>query len=148
VSTPSIGRLGDHVAGVIDDIGVVAHAAHHGVRARAAVEEIGAVAPLKVIGGPITDQHVVQPIANAVDRRRSGEEQVLHIGAEAVGDAGVDGVEAAAGRFGDGVAAVIDNIGVVAHPAGQDVGARAAVQPIISRAAGDDVVEAIADAGE
>ena len=40
MSVPPSGRLGDDVAGVVDDVGVVAGAAGHRVGARTAVEGV------------------------------------------------------------------------------------------------------------
>ena len=64
-------RFGDDVAGVVDDVGVVAGAAGHCVGAGAAVDQ--------VVAG-IADKRVVQRVAGAVDVAGSGQGQVLDIG--------------------------------------------------------------------
>ena len=49
-------RFRDHVANVVDDVGIVAGTAQHGVGARAAVEDIGAVTADERVGSGGTDQ--------------------------------------------------------------------------------------------
>ena len=55
-----VGALGHHVAGVVDDVGVVAGAADHGVGAGAAVE--------RVVAG-VAGDGVGERVAGAVDVR-------------------------------------------------------------------------------
>ena len=83
------GSLGDHVAGRVDHIGVVAGAADHGVVAGAAVEH--------VVAG-VAGQRVVERVAGGVDGCRAGQRQVLDIGAERVADAALHGVGALPGQ--------------------------------------------------
>ena len=51
-------RFRDHVADVVDDVGIVAGTAQHGVGARAAVEDIGAVTADERVGSGCADQDV------------------------------------------------------------------------------------------
>ena len=74
------------VAGVVDDVGVVAVAALHQIGSGAAVEQVGAV---------IAAQDVVELVAGRVDRRRSGQEQFLDPGADGVADRAEHPVDAA-----------------------------------------------------
>ena len=53
--------FGDDVAGIVDDVGVVAGAADHGVRARAAVQD--------VVAGSCRSRHCCERVAGAIDRR-------------------------------------------------------------------------------
>src|SRR5258708_251493 len=63
----------DHIAGVVDVIGVVAGAADHGVGARAAVERVVAGKPNQRIGATIADQVIVRRIAGAAMRSATGK---------------------------------------------------------------------------
>ena len=47
------GALGDHVAGVVDDVGVVAGAAAHRVGAGAAVEHVAAALPVSTLASAL-----------------------------------------------------------------------------------------------
>ena len=64
----AVGDLVDDVAGIVDDVGVVAGAADQRVGAGAAVEDVG---------GGVAGDDVGQRVAGAVDRRRAGQRQVL-----------------------------------------------------------------------
>ena len=61
-------QLNDHIADVIDGIGVVADAPGHGIGARAAIE--GVVAR-------VTSQNIRQGVTGRVDVRRPGQRDVL-----------------------------------------------------------------------
>ena len=106
--------LGHHVAGIVDDIGVVAEAAVHRVGAAAAVEAVGA---------RIADEDVGEEIAGAVDVAAAGQGEVLDRGGEREADRALDPVGALAGELGDDVAGLVDDVDVVAVAAVHHVGA-------------------------
>ena len=88
VSVPSPACLDHHVADIVDDIGIVAGAALHRVGALAAVEDVGAALPVRMLASML-------PVA--VDRAGPGEGEVLDIGAEREADAAHDHVDAVGG---------------------------------------------------
>ena len=130
VSVPALSASVDHVAGVVDDIGVVAGAADHGVGAGAAVERVVAA---------VAGDDVGERIAGAVDVGAAGQGQVLDIGAERVGDRRLHRVGALVERLRHHVAGIVDDVGVVAGAADHRVGAGPAVKRVIARAAGDGI---------
>ena len=125
-----VGRFRDHVAGVVDDVGVVAGAA---VIVSAPAPPSRVLLPLL----PVSD--VVERVAGAVDVAAAGQRQVLDIGAERVADRRLHRVGAFAERLGHHVAGVVDDVGVVAGAAAHRVGAGAAVERVVAAVAGDDV---------
>ena len=130
-------ELVDGVAGIVDDIGVVAEAAAHEVGAEAAVEDIVA---------DVAGEGVGVVIAGAVDRGDAGEVEILDIGAEREADRAPDDVDAARRAGLDHhVADIVDDIGIAAVAAGHGVGAGAAVEHVDLAVAGQAVVEIGAD---
>src|SRR5262249_38393181 len=110
--------FGDHVAGRVDDVDVVAGAAHHRVVACAAVEEVVAgaaiegvvaVAAGERVGTGATGDDVDERVAgqHLAGRGRAGE--VLDVVAERVaGERGLDRVDALVGILDHHVARGID----------------------------------------
>ena len=131
-----IGALGHDIAGGLDHIGVVARAAGHRVHALPAVEQVVAAIP---------GQTVVQRIAEAVDIQPPGQAQVLDIAAEGKAHRGAHRVGSGVGGFDHPVARAVDDIGVVAQPAGHRVAARAPIQPVVQVVARQTVVQHVAE---
>ena len=131
------GTFGDHIGGVIDDIGVVAGAADQGIGPGAAVEHVAAT---------VASQRIGEGIAGAVDVCRAGQGQVLDVGGERVGHTGLHEVGAGIGAFGNDIACVVHPIGVVAGTADQGVGTGAAVQGVVAAIAGEQVGKIVAGA--
>ena len=126
------GRLERPVAGIVDQIGVVAFAADHGVGAGLAVE---------LVGAGIADQMVGEVVAGQVERRGQlpgDRQQALDLGAvvEAVADRAVDDVGAFADMLDDDVAGMVDDVAVVAAAAAQRIGAGRAGQRVVHRPVG------------
>ena len=133
-------RLLDHaVAGVIDDINVVARAADHHVGTRTAVQQIVA---------DIAGQPVVQHVAGAVDIGAAVERQVLDIRRERISDRRLDQINAVAAAFDDHVGGIVDNIGIVARPARHPVRAGRAVEQIVATVPGQRIVQRVARHGD
>src|SRR5205085_4005892 len=88
------GELDHRIQRIVHDIGVVARAAGEGVGPCPAIED--------VVAG-IAGDHVDRGVAGAVDVANAGESEILDLGGEGVGDGGGHAVDAAAGRFHDGV---------------------------------------------
>ena len=133
-----VGGFRDHVAGIVDIVGVVAEAAGHAVGTGATVDDVVAF---------VAGDGVGEAVAGAVDiAGAGGERQVLDIGAERVADRGDDGVGAGVGGFRDHVAGIVDIVGVVAEAAGHAVGTGATVDDVVAFVAGDGVGEAVAGA--
>jgi hypothetical protein len=130
-------ELAHRVAGVVDDIGVVAGAARHRVGPGAAIEPVRPA---------VAGERVVERVAGAVDVGGPGQDQVLDIGAERVGERALDRVGALVHQFDHRVAGVVDDIGVVAGAARHRVGPGAAVEAVRSAVAGQHVVERVAGA--
>ena len=83
-----------HIAGVVDDVGVVAGAADHGVGARAAVERVVADAAGEHVDAAVAGDDVVEVVAGAVDIGAAGQGQVLDVGAKRVAGGRLHGVGA------------------------------------------------------
>src|SRR5262249_24514696 len=62
--------LGHHVAGVVDGVGIVAGATHHGVGPGAAIQRVVAGAAGQVVVALVADDNVAEAVAGAVDRAR------------------------------------------------------------------------------
>src|SRR5262249_20413709 len=129
------GVLVDHVAGIVDHVGVVAGAALHHVGAAAAVERIVAGVAGEEVGGTV---------AEAVDVAAAQQHQCVDIGGERVEDGGGDDVVARIGAFGHHVSDIVDVVGVVARAADHGIGAGAAVEGVIAVAAVHAVAEVAA----
>ena len=119
----------DHVAGVVDHIGIVAGAADQRVVAGAAVEHVAA---------GVAGEDVVERVAGAVDGGRAGQRQVLDIGAERVGDDCSAPCRCLRRQFSVTTSpAAVDDVGVVAGAADQGVVAGAAVEDVVAGVAGE-----------
>ena len=128
------------VAGVVDDHGVVAVEAVHGVGARLAVENVVAI---------VARYDVAERVAGAFDIGSIDELQVLDFVAERKGDGTEHHVlEPAAGEFGHLVGEAVDDILVVALAAAHAVGTGLAVDQVVGVVAEDDVGEGVAEAGD
>ena len=128
-------RLDHHVARLVDDIGVVAVAAAHGVGAGAAVDQVGAT---------VAGNGVAQRVADA-GAGAGSQHQGLDADADAhAGGAGDHRVVAAIGHvFGD-IVGVVDHVGVVAEPAEHRVGAGAAIEQVVAAVADQAIGERVA----
>jgi hypothetical protein len=88
---------------------------HEGVRSRATVELVVAIAAMKLVGSGIADDGVGPCAADQADRSRSGGDEAFHVSREDMADAGVDPVcRAAAGGLVGAVAGAVDIVEVVA----------------------------------
>ena len=145
VSEPSPDGLGHDVGGVVDEVGVVANAAGHGVGAGAAVQVVVAVtADERVVAG-VPDEGVRERVAG--ERRGCW----LHFPAasrprsrgEGVADAGDDRVDVPSPACAvDHVGAIVDEVGVVADAADHGVAPGAAVQRVVTGTTGQRVIPA------
>ena len=133
----SVQGLIDHIACVIDQIGVIAQTTGH---------RIGAGTTIQHVIAAVAGQAVSQRITAAVDGRCTGQGQIFKVGTQGPGDAGLHGVIALIGQFGDDIAGVIDHIGVITGAADQCVGPQTTIQPVGSCVAGDAVVTAVSRA--
>ena len=114
----------DHaVAGIIQDVGVVAAAARHHVSTGATVEGVAAA---------VAGDEVVQFVAGPVDSAVAGESEVFQVLPERVGSVRAHRVDAFIGELHHAVPAIVHHIGIVADAADEGVGARAAIEPIIA----------------
>ena len=133
----AVRQLGHHVAKVVDDIGVVAQAARHRVRARATVQQ--------VVAG-IAGQHVLQFVAGAVEVGRAHQAELLDVGVQRPAKPRLDRVCALVRRLGHDIAGNVDDVRVVAQTARHRVDARAAIQHVVAAVAGQRVCEVVAGA--
>ena len=129
--------LGHDVAGVVDDVGVVARAADHRVGAAAAVE--------RVVAG-VAGERVGERVAGAVDVPVPVSTRFSTFAAERVGHARANRVRALARRLGHDVAGVVDDVGVVPGTAGHRVGAGAAVERVVAGVARQALASVVAGA--
>ena len=126
-------RLDDGVAGILDDIGVVAHPADHEVRPCAADQLVDAIQAIKHVVARATHQRVAEFVAGAAEPAAAGEPQVLDMGVQRVRRQGRSHpVDALARRLDDDIAGILDEIGVVARPADHEVRPCAADQLVVA----------------
>ena len=154
----------DRVVAAADDIGVVAVAAVERVDPGAAVEHIVALAAQQRVVAAEAIQHVVaaesgQEVRAAVagDRvvagaagpadgaGRADQDQLLDIDRQRERDRCIDRIDAGALGLDNGVASIVHEIGVVAGPAHQGVGAAAAIEHVATGATDDEIRAAVAD---
>ncbi len=112
--------LRDHIAHVIDDVGVIAGPAKQGIDAGAAVESVVATSPREDIRGTVAGQDVVERIARPINRRATGEREVLDMVAQGPGERTLNRVGALIQVFQNRIARP-NHIGVIAQAAGQHV---------------------------
>ena len=146
--------VGDLIADIIDEIGVLALAAIHAVGAGATGEGVVAVIPRQRVVAVVAGQRVVSGIAgDLVGERVAGavdiagardQRQVLKIGGERVVGLAVDLLGAVAGIFADDVAGAVDRVDVVAGAADQRIVAGPAVELVGAGIAGEHVGGAVA----
>src|SRR5262245_735601 len=127
----------DEVAGAVDEVDVVAGAAHHDVVAALAVQ--------RVVAG-IADQRVGIGAAGRVDVAAAIEDHGFDIGADGVVDRGMDDIVALAGVLLDEIAGAVDDIDVVAGTADHGVMAGVTVERVVAGLAAEEVRLAVAGA--
>ena len=140
----------DHIAGVVDIVGVVAGAAVHHVGAALAIEHVVAAATIERVDATATDDGVGQLVAAQGQAGGAGigaQELDLLTGPQRVVGAGVDGVGSSADRLVDHIAGIVDIVGVVAGAAVHRVGASLAVENVVAAAAIERVDATAADDG-
>ena len=133
------GILVHHVAGIVDEVGVIAGTAAHGVGAGAAVDE--------VVAG-IAEDRVGQRVAETLQVGAALQHQCLHIRRQPVVDGGEDRVAALPGILDHGIGGIVDEIGVIAGTAAHGVGAGTAVEQVVAGIAEQRVGQTVAEALE
>ena len=153
-----IGILGDHVAGIVDDVFIIADAADHGVGAATAIDPIVAGGAGEHVDAGVTPYVVVEAVPGAVDcADRTRHIQLLHVGTQQVAGASreIDLVSALVGEFGHHIAGVSDPVVIITDATDHGVGAAVAKEVVVAAAASenidvvisaDGVVQAIAGA--
>src|SRR5262249_34595195 len=136
----------DHlVAGIVDDIGIVALATDQLVGADAAIERVVAVSAGQGVLAAAAGEGVIPAIAGEGPGAGTGIGVVLDIGDERrEKDRASDRVIAFAGLLDHLIADIVDDIGVVTLTAGQRVSAGTAIELVIATAAGDGIADGIA----
>ena len=124
-----------------------------GVVACAAIEGIRAAKARQDIVGAVANDDVIGRIAGAVDRRPTGQRQVLDVGRHRIADRRLNCIGAFARVLSHYIAGVVDDVGIVTKAARRRVGPRAtiehvvagtAAQNVVSSAASDSVVQRVA----
>ena len=129
--------LGDHVCDVVDDVAIVAKPARERVGTRSAIENVVAA---------IAGYGVGKAVTRAVDGSGSRQREVFNISAECIRHRRLHCISAFAGIFGDNIAHVVNDVGIVAETAGQRVSACATVENVIGAIADNGVGKAVARA--
>ena len=85
-----------------------------------------------MLAAPLPVRRLFKRVAGAVDGGGAGEHQVFQLAPKRVGDRRLHGVDFRRQRagFGDHVAGVVHDVGVVAQAAGHGVGSAAAVEDV------------------
>ena len=102
------GALEHRIVGIVDEVGVVACAAHHDVGAAVAVEEVVAGVAVEGVG---------EAVAVALQIGAALQHQRFHVGLERVVDRREHRIDAFAGILHHHVAGVVDEVGVAAGAA-------------------------------
>ncbi len=162
--------LGDDVAHVVHDVGVVAGVARHGIGIETAVEGVVAVAAVEgvvtlaagkgvdtvaadqgvvaaeagedVVAG-VANYDVVKRVTSAVEVGRAGECEVFDVVGQGVGNGGLNVISAFIEALGHEVAGVIDDVGVAASVAGHAVRTGATIEAVVASAADQCIVTGI-----
>ena len=122
--------LDQHIACVLHHVGVVAQTADQGVRADQTVEHVV---------GVVAGDHVGIVVARTIDRRQTGESEILHVEGQRMGDRTQNQIGALSGQFSNRVQGVVHHVDVVAQPTHQGVGTARAVKPVGGAVANDPV---------
>ena len=129
-------RVLDHlIAGIVDEVHVVAGAAEHGVGTRAAVED--------VVAGVAVDQ-VGVAVAVALQVGIALENQGIHVRRQPEVSRREHRIEAFARVLDHGIAGIVDEVHVVTGPAEHGVGPGITVEKIVAGVASQRVGVAIA----
>ena len=137
------GRLGDAVAGdSTQDIGVISSPAIKDIVPRAAIERVVTPIAGQRVGYRIAAHEVIQRIPGAAGGT-GNEDQIFYVISERVIEPGIDGIDAFAVLFSDGVGTV-DEIGIVACPADQGIGSGGPIEKVIAAIAGQHVRQRVA----
>ena len=130
-----IGVLDHLIAGIVDEVHVVAGAAEHGVGTRAAVEE--------VVAGVAVDQ-VGVAVAVALQVGIALQDQGVHVRRQPEVSRREHRIEAFARVLDHLIAGIVDEVHVVAGAAEHGVGTRAAVEEVVAGVAVHQVGVAVA----
>ena len=142
VSVPSPPVSFDHVAGIVDHIGVVTGATKHLVGTSAAIQRVGTCQdPSQNVRAAIANKDVIEVVARRAKRRAASQRQVLHEGqrGKREADRRLDRIGALAIELGHHVAHIVDHIGVVARATKHLVGTGPAIEGVVAAQAGDHV---------
>ena len=96
-----------------------------------------------IIAG-IAGEDVVEVVAGSAAVGRSRENQVFDAVTQCKADAAENSIDAGVGVLHDGIARVVNDIGVVAGTTHKGVGAETAIENVIAVVAGQDIVKDIA----
>ena len=99
-----IGGLHHHVASLIDVIRIVASAANEAISAETTIE---------VVVGTVAGEDVIQVVAGAVNGSAARQDKVFQPCPKPIGDGATHGIRAVEAFLNDGIAVVIDRIGVI-----------------------------------
>src|SRR6185295_11635337 len=128
-------RLGDRVAGGVDQIGVVAGAAAQCV-------DLALAAAAQDVGGDVAGDDVAAVIAGAVEGGGAEQHQSLLLGTEDERDRTLDRVDPVVGAGIDAVAGDVDPIEIVAGAAAHAVGSGTADERVVALVAAQRVAAA------
>jgi hypothetical protein len=126
-------RVGNNVAGIVDDVDVIA---------RAAIQMIGAGFAIERVVATVAGDRIGKRIARAADAGRALEQKVFDVAFERMRDRRLDEIEALVGAFDDLIPGIVDDIDVVARAAGHHILAGAAVELVDAGEAIERVIAA------
>ena len=143
------GDFKDDVGGAFDDVEVIAGPTGQGVGTPGAGQGVSPRPAVQAVGGVISGQPVGEGISHQGVGDRAGDHRLLDLGREGVGPAhggngDLDEVGPAPRRLDHQVGQAVEGVDVVAGATHQGVRARAAVQPVDRRIAGEPVVQGVA----
>ena len=143
------GNFDNHIADIVDNVGVVVRAADHAVGpdaavqcvlARAAIQRVVAIEPGQQVGTRVAGDDVGQGIAGARDATDAQQRQIFQVRAQCPGHGALHQIGSGTDIVDDDVGGHVDDVGVIADPADHRVIAGSAVQRVIVSAAEQRVI--------
>ena len=107
------------------------------------LQQIISILSIERIVPTISDDHIVQSIAGAVDPRCAGQGQILDIRIQGKDHRALNRIDAAIRVFPDEIADIIHNVRIIAMPAQHRIGTAAAIQRIVTLVAFEIIVPAL-----
>jgi hypothetical protein len=129
-----VGVLDHGVAGIVDEIDIIAGKAIHPVNAGPAVQQVAS---------GITVDRIARAVAVGLQIGAALQHQIFNVRRQPEVSGRVDGIDALSGVLDHGVAGVVDEVGIASGPAEELVRTAGSGEPVVPGVAGQRVAGAI-----